>query len=281
MASPTDTTKYTLTVKDTLTGCQSVDSLVITVKPVPDADIIQGDTVSFCMKSSVVLTSTNGSKFIWSNGDTTKSIIVTTTGVYSVGVTYTNGCVDYSDPTVVINSALPIANAGPNKSICNSDSVQIGTPAISGLSYSWSPAIGLNYDTIAQPTAKPTITTTYTLTVTSSTCTNKDSVVVTIMPKPIANAGPDKTICKGDSTSIGSASVSGMSYSWAPANGLSSSTASQPKASPAVSTTYTLTVSNGSCTNTDTVIVNVNPSPIANAGPNKNICTGDSTTIGS
>ena len=64
-------------------------------------------------------------------------------------------------------------------------------------------------------------------------------------------------------------SISGVTYSWSPATGLSSSTVSNPTANPTTTTTYTLTATNTSngCTATDQVIVTVNNTPpVANAG---------------
>jgi hypothetical protein len=204
-ASPDDTTTYTLTITDTITGCINSDSLLIIVKPVPEAYIIGGDTANFCMGQPLILTASNGASFIWSNGDTTKSITAINGGTYSVGITYPDGCIDYTGPTKVVVNTLPGANAGPDKSICKGDSTAIGTPATAKTIYSWAPNIGLNYDTVAQPKASPAVTTTYILTVTDTTkgCKNMDTVTVTVSPQPTANAGSYKSICKGDSTSIG------------------------------------------------------------------------------
>jgi len=284
MASPDDTITYTLTVIDTITGCESSDSVLIIVKPVPSAYITAGDTANFCKGvSPMELSATNGATFLWSNGDTTQTIIITAAGTFTVVVTYSDGCSDYTGPTVVVINPLPIANAGPDKSICSGDSTTIGTSAMAGLTYSWTPAMGLSYDTIAQPNASPSVTTTYVLTVTDTIkgCQNTDTVIVTEKSAPIANAGSLKVICKGDSTRIGAPSVPGTTYTWLPATGLSSGTESQPNASPATTTTYTLTAGNSICSSTDdTVTVMVNPLPLANAGVNKSICKGDSTTIG-
>jgi len=281
-ASPADTITYTLAVINTANGCKSEDSVKIDVKPVPDADILGADTSTICMGSSILLTSTNGSSYLWSTGATTQSINVNTAGKYSVDVTYANGCTDNSDITSIFVNPLPTANAGPDKGICNGDSTLIGSSAILGLTYSWAPATGLNSSTLAQPEAKPILTTTYTVTVTNTAqgCSNTDTVIVTVNTKPIANAGTAKSVCKHDSVSIGSLAVLGLTYSWLPVTGLSSATSSQPNASPAANTVYTLTVSNSGCNNTDTVTVQIKSSPMANAGPDISICLGDGDTIG-
>ena len=49
---------------------------------------------------------------------------------------------------------------------------------------------------------------------------------------------------------------------------------------PLVSTTYIVTVfSSNGCSDTEEVIVSVNPAPIANAGPDQNICEGEIVTL--
>jgi Secretion system C-terminal sorting domain len=84
---------------------------------------------------------------------------------------------------------LTIANAGKNDSICAGGSVMIGKDTTTiGVSFSWQPTIGLSNPNIAQPIAAPTVTTTYTLTVTNDSVHNcncadsvtKDSVVISV-----------------------------------------------------------------------------------------------------
>jgi hypothetical protein len=76
-----------------------------------------------------------------------------------------------------------------------------------------------------------------------------------------ANAGTDKTICYGGSTTIGNNATGGngsYTYNWVPASGLSSSSVAVPTAHPTVTTDYVLTVTDGLGTIVrDTVRVNV------------------------
>ena len=87
--------------------------------------------------------------------------------------------------------ALTIANAGKADTICNGggDSTFIGMNTLTtGVSYSWQPTIGLSNPHAPQTMASPTVTTTYTLTVTNDSihgcnCADsvtKDSVRVTV-----------------------------------------------------------------------------------------------------
>ncbi|MBL7904643.1 MAG: choice-of-anchor L domain-containing protein, partial [Bacteroidales bacterium] len=100
-------------------------------------------------------------------------------------------------------------------------------------------------------------------------------------PSPIvANAGSDVTICSGLSTQLNGSG--GVLYSWSPATGLSNPSIANPMASPASTTTYTLTVTNasGNCPSSDQVVVTVNPSPVVAIDPLEvEICNGNSVSI--
>ena len=80
-------------------------------------------------------------------------------------------------------------------------------------------------------------------------------------PPLMGNIGTDKTICAGDNTSIGGTTTGGKEpyvYTWSPSNGLSSATIATPVASPSVTTTYSLTVTDANnCTSTNSITVTV------------------------
>ena len=89
----------------------------------------------------------------------------------------------------------------------------------------------------------------------------------------VANAGPDFTktcIANINGKIIGESPVSGFTYSWSPATGLSATNIACPLANPWVTTTYTVTKTNiiTGCKGTDQIIVTVDNAPVvANAGP--------------
>jgi len=111
-----------------------------------------------------------------------------TPGDYTVTYSYTDtgtGCSNSDTKTVTVN-AKPTADAGADAVIISGESVVIGgTPTASGgtlsYTYSWTPTT-LNDTSIANPTASPAVTTTYTVTVTDSNgCTDSDDVTVTVI----------------------------------------------------------------------------------------------------
>jgi gliding motility-associated-like protein len=91
----------------------------------------------------------------------------------------------------------------------------------------------------------------------------RDTVYATLTPgvAPLANAGDDRQMCSGAQVMIGSAPLSGYSYHWSPAAGLSDTAMANPMATPAVTTDYIVTVTDvvSGCTKQDTVTVHVTP----------------------
>ncbi len=75
------------------------------------------------------------------------------------------------------------ANAGSGKQICRGKGIIIGDSAVAGATYFWQPSIGLSDSTISNPAANPTVTTTYTLTITysGSSCTGNLTDTVSVV----------------------------------------------------------------------------------------------------
>ncbi|MEQ8910587.1 MAG: PKD domain-containing protein, partial [Vicingaceae bacterium] len=205
---------------------------------------------------------------------------------YTVTVTDVNGCTNTDQVTVSVNT-VPTANAGSDITICEGTTATLGGSPTgpSGATFQWDNAGTLNNASDPNPIASPTITTVYTVTVSNGVnCTATDQITVTVNPEPTADAGVDQTICPGGSVQIGgspTSSTPGALFTWNNGASLSNASASNPLASPGITTTYTLTVTHtNGCTNTDQVTVNVNPQAAADAGSDQTICVGESVSIG-
>jgi len=274
--SASATTTYILTETNSL-GCSAQHSVVVTVRVVAAN---AGSNASVCAGGSAAIgaASVSGSTYSWSPSTGLSSTAVSNpnatplaTTVYTV--TETNGACSASHSVTVTVNSLPAAAAGSNTSVCLGNSATLGAALVSGSSYSWSPSAGLSSSVAAQPSATPTVTTTYSVTETNTAgCTASHSVTVTVNALPLAAAGSNAAVCPGGSTVIGSTAVAGSTYTWSPATGLSSSTASNPTATPASTTTYTVTEKNTSnCTASNSVTVTVNTLPVAATGPAQTI----------
>ncbi len=128
----------------------------------------------------MTLTAKGGDTYRWSNGATTKSIIVgpLESKIFSVTV-YKNGCEDSDSVQVsikqndVVNNSPAKANAGEDITICIGESVNLH--AEGGNSYIWNTG-----DTDKDIIVSPKRTTMYTLKATKGGVTDSDTVIVTV-----------------------------------------------------------------------------------------------------
>jgi hypothetical protein len=265
VANPSATTTYTLTETVTSTGCMNTDSITVTVDNILSASVISASgPTTFCGNEYVVLSGNNGGT--WSNtaSISTPSLSVNTSGDYFV--TDTNACnTVMSNHIIVTVNPQPAAITGNDVSYCIGNFAALGAPTVSGNTYSWTPAIGLNSATSAHPYASPLISTIYTLTETDTAtgCFNTNSVIVTVNPLPMATTIMNTPICSGQSIGIGGNSTTGNTYLWTPMIDLNSNTIANPLASPTDTITYTLTetiIATG-CSKSNSVTVLVNTFP--------------------
>lgn len=96
----------------------------------------------------------------------------------------------------------------------------------------------------------------------------------------MGNAGPNQSICLGDSVQIGGANATlGATYSWSPSAGLSDPTIYDPIAFPGSTTTYFLTAAGGGCVITDSVTITVNQPTASILASTNTICQGDTALL--
>jgi gliding motility-associated-like protein len=101
-------------------------------------------------------------------------------------------------------------------------------------------------------------------------CPQWDTLTLTISPPPPFDAGPDVSVCSGDTIAIGNTPAANTTYSWLPLTGLSNPAISNPKVTlvnngnAAMVIKYVLTASNpllNACVLTDSLRVTVKPLP--------------------
>lgn len=302
---------YTVTITDANT-CQATATVTVIANPSPSADA--GTDVSFCAGSGGVQLTGSASGgggapyfYTWTCGTPPCGLSCincpnpianpTDTTTYYLLVTDQNGCGSALDSVQVNVIPLPVVNAGPDASICGTPApCAVLTPTIlvgqGPFQYNWSPGTGLNDSTIANPCARPDTSTIYSLVVTDlatgcasaySTTDTLSTVLITSSPVPIADGGPDRIICDGDTTlltGIGFGAGPQYDFQWSPTTGLSDPTIINPQASPPTTTAYFLTVwSNGCPSIADTIVVFVAEIPTVDAGQNRDLCMSDSTLL--
>lgn len=390
--SPTVSSSYQVISQDRF-GCQALDTVQVNLAgannqtfTVAPTTLCAGETVSVTYTGSSPATAQytwnfGGGTVVSGSGQGPYTIQYNNTGAVSITLDVTlAGCASPQVSQAITVNQAPVADAGPNLTVCNGDNVTLGTQAVSGLLYQWFPSTGLDDATAAQPvftatntsgvaqtiefivfsgqlgcvasdtvlvtvagdgnqsfTASPAslcagenVVVTYTgnspttaqytwdfgggtvvagsgqgpyivqyttaaivnitLDVNDAGCTPPQvSQTITVNPAPLADAGPDITLCSGGSITLGTPAVAGLPYQWTPATGLSNAAIDQPVFTAvnnsATPQTYTFVVTSGQigCQASDTVQIIVDPilpSTISASGPLE-FCAGGSVTINS
>jgi gliding motility-associated-like protein len=234
----------------------------------------------------------------WSTGATTPTLDVTEPGRYWVRVRNNNQCP--ASDTIVVNNLAFAAGAGPDLRLCSGQRATLGAAAVPQVTYTWNPLNNsaltpLSATDVAQPTFSFRLTGSqpqrfsYVLTARSANgCQARDTVNIEVLPGDLPAVGRRTVrLCAGETRAIGVANNPLLTYTWAPAQGLSAANVSNPTLTPAnpaadsVVTRYLLTISNGGlCTVTDTVEAVVYRLPVAAAGPDRTVCSNDTTRLG-
>jgi gliding motility-associated-like protein len=305
-----DTTR-TYYVRARCNGCWSEpDSVKITVLPAPQATVPK-PIYYYCIGTQGVQIQANVSggtaplfyqwipSYALSNPNITNPMAFPPVDtIYRFVATDRNGCPSDTVSVKVIAAPRPLAYAGKDTAICADgpgvflQGVGIDTFGFGSFQYQWIPSTGLSNPNIANPYAKPDSTTIYTLIVTNNyTGCSSDptdtlsTVVVKVIPKPIADAGPPSIeVCYQDSVQLGDVSMGSMpgyTYEWSPGVGLNDSTLPRPMASPPHTQVYYLRVFNQGCaSDVDSIRVIVKPYPRVAIIPGPyEICFGDSVQI--
>ena len=267
----------TYTVRVNNGSCTSAPSAAttVTVNTIPSRPTVTvTGTTTFCEGGSVILTSSAATGNLWSNGETTQAITVTTSGVYTVTTTV-NGCTSNASIartiTVTPAPATPTITASGATTFCTGGNVVLTSSAATGNVWS----TGATTQSITVSTGG-----TYTVTVTSGGCTSAASAgtIVSVTPSlatPTITAGGPTTFCTGGSVVLTSSSATGNNWSTG---------ATTPSITVSSAGTYTVFVDNGSCTSATsagtTVVVNALPTtPTITAGGPTTFCAGGSVVL--
>ena len=234
-------------------GCQNQVQQNVTVYSNP---IIFVSDEGICENSQATLIGPAGyTSYKWNNNQSTQSIVVKplVNQSYTLTVTDAKGCKGSYTANVYVDPA-PTPDAGISQTICEgTDATLSGT---GGNSYTWNPGNLTGQNVIVSPS----VTTIYSLTVSSNTgCSSDTTVVIFVNPTPTIILDNDVGICDGETININS--VTGMgSILWSPGNQTSASISVRPL----ITTTYTLEVTDAiGCSNTDSITITVNPIPLA------------------
>ncbi len=274
-------------------GCRDSAEVEVIVHPVPDMEIIE--TPITCAGQDIFLQAFDNNNlpnvnYQWSppgvvQCDTCLSTLANpiTTTTFQLNAITDFGCQNSTSTLVeVFPLPPPTLQATPDTIVCWGEGINLIVTDNQNLgpgAYVWDTTrAGLtSYMNIQNPIANPTETTTYVVTVTNSFgCATVDSITVDVVGGNIA--GPDRTICRGDSVLL--TVDGGVNVQWFPGNFLSCVLCDSVYAFPQSTFTYQLraTLPLG-CEVSDEITISVLDIDQVNAGDDLFICLGDSVQI--
>jgi len=265
--SPTSTTTYTLTATNAA-GCSTSATQTVTVNSNPVASITGSNAI--CNGASTKLTGSGGGTYSWNNGATTPAITISPTATTTYTLTTMNaaGCSASAMQTVAVN-ANPVASIAGTSILCNGSSTTL--TGSGGGTYSWN-----NGASTSSITVSPAVATTYTLIVTNAAgCKASATETVTVNSNPVPLISGNAAVCIGSNMTL--TGSGGGTYSWN--TGATTSTISL---TPAISTTYTLTVTAPTgCTAHTSLAVTVHALPVLSTSKTDANCgnTNGSATV--
>ncbi len=252
---------YTVTVSDAA-GCTGVAQMIVSEFPIPVPQI-SGST-SFCTGTSTTLDAGTWNNYIWSNGETTSSIIVSIAGTYTVTITDGNGCTGLTFVDIIESTSLNPTIVG-NLNYCPNGFTTLDA-GFGFATYEWSNG-GVDQ------TIDVTTSGDYTVTVSdASGCTGETTVFVDESVPPSANILGQNTFCTGTNTVL-DAEGGYINYAWSDGSSNQTLTVTQTG-------TYTVTVTDtNGCT--DETFVDVQE--LQNLDPGLSgtnvFCEGGSTVV--
>jgi gliding motility-associated-like protein len=283
----------TLTVNDTTitftmittnsNGCSDTDQVNVSTHASPVANT--GTAGAVCAGNTVQLQASGGGSYSWyPAGNLSNSFIAnpvftgSNTTILNVIVSNQYNCKDTDQVTVTINPK-PIADAGPDVVQCTNVFLQLN--GTGGTNYSWTPSSVLNNANTATPTLTVTDTIlTFTL-ITSNGfgCSDTDQVTVSVHNGvAAATAGADTSVCPGSPVQLNGSG--GLTYNWFPSAGLNNPGIANPVYTGSTVAILNMEVTDQfGCKDTDQVAVNILPQPIADAGPDQEVCPGNATQL--
>jgi gliding motility-associated-like protein len=203
------------------------------------------------------------------------NILVAAAGTHVITVKDASGCIKQATEILTgVSNTISLIVTNPNP-ICEGDSVQLSIQSNAN-AFEWTPTASLTNANNINPVAFPNVTTKYYVKAIQGFCVKLDSLIVTVRPAPIPNAGPDETVCFKVGTELNGSG--GATYIWQPIRYLSNSNVADPLViNPELNTVYTLSVvdANGcKSLKSDTVKLTVTPKVRIFAGNDSLVALG-------
>jgi gliding motility-associated-like protein len=293
-----------VTVKDSL--CTPPGILVSNTFSIPiyiNPITVASPDTSICLGDSIQLFVGGGNSFHWTvlpGGDDTTSLSCTycdspmvspsVTTSYVVTSDLVSVCSRSSDTVTIVVATGPTLTITQDTTTCVNATLQlnvIASPTGQPYNYTWSPSTYLSDPSISNPVMQnPQNPTSYTVTVVPQgvlACSSTATVNVDVL-RGYDITNNDTLICDGSAVVVNSTGGNPKyTYTWNPATSVSNPSILNPVITPNGPGVYnyTFTATKTGCPDSSqTLQITVNPIPVVNAGPDRELCIGDTIHLG-
>jgi trimeric autotransporter adhesin len=239
-----------------------------------------GQDADVCPQSVYNLNATGAQFYSWSPSTYLSNVSISNPSLMLLGdITYTVsgsdqfGC-ENSDQVTLTLLPMPEVSVEPVDLICAGESVTLSATGSAG-DYSWSPGALLAGSNTTAPTATPSTSTTFTVTLTDDCGIQvQASVSVPVESGYSVDAGENTVICEGQTAQL-EAEITGNNAGiiWTSATGLITAENNTPFLATDVSGNYVVTITSPlNCQYTDAVQVTVTPLPALNLVDSASFC---------
>lgn len=249
-------------------GCTNTTTGCYSVAPAPSITISGKNSI--CAGGSLTLVASGASSYSWAPvGSMSNSIVVSPSVSTCFTVTGVNafGCTSKAVKCVTVQSGAFVSISG-NNVLCGGTSANL--LASGANSYTWSNGVTGPFITVS-----PSVSTCYTVIgQTSQGCVGTAVKCITVQNTPVLSVTGNTNICQGSSATLQATGAS--SYFWN-----TGATSSAIVVSPNSNTSYMVVGSNGACSSSVTINVNVRPKPFVFilGGDSSAVCIGDAITL--
>ncbi len=259
---------------------QTISTVIVFVAP-PTA--YAGLDFTLCEGASSALVASSNGVFIWNNSASISDVNSLTPVVspavseqFILQASNAQGCVSVDTVEITVQPRLNLTLSN-DTTICSGDTIQIQSSG-NGL-VSWSGSAYLSSTNDASPFVTAAADAEYfALSTADGFCETRDTIAVTVVAKPLVNAGLDQIICEGTTVQLDGSSDA--TFTWDNVSLLDNPTILNPVASPNNNVDFILVgLNSAGCSSLDTVRITVYPQLTLTVSNDLTICLGDTAQI--
>lgn len=221
-----------------------------------------GPDRSLCEGSDLILNAFNFSPsetYLWNDNSTDTTLIVTTPGIYSVEVTFSNGC-SITDEIEIFSPQQLEVQLPDDTTICEGETLTLdGTIPLMGATYNWT-------DGEIGPIREISESGVFTLVVTVDGCSSEDDIEVVVQERPIIDLGVDQSFCEDENFTL-DAFFPNANYLWQDGSTMSGFDGDQAGL-------YWVELNLNNCTFRDSINISIVEKPPVDIGDDVFLCEG-------